>query len=246
MICIIFGEVALRLFTPFPIHSGKNKAFDERLLYVLDTGLGDVDDSGFRNPAIPERVDIVAIGDSLTYGNNVFWRESWPYKLATMTGRSVYNFGVGGYSVYQYYQLFTQALKFRPKHVLIGLYVANDLAANCKLLNLPYWRKLAGEFGLKSFSCPDASLNQAKMVKKSKVISRLKDIGRASATLSAINYVRDVYFPMHWFVDSYTISTGSISLSLERKRVSRHAKATDLNRPNIVESFRIARSCSTE
>src|SRR5881296_449998 len=39
------------------------------------------DSWGFRNPAVPETADIVAIGDSHTYGNTATMNDSWPSVL---------------------------------------------------------------------------------------------------------------------------------------------------------------------
>ena len=242
LVFFLIGEVALYLFTPFPIHSGKNRVFDERLLYVLNTSLKDVDDNGFRNPGIPERVDVVTIGDSMTYGNGVTRDESWPYQLADMTGKSVYNFGVGSYGVYQYYELFGRALKFQPKHVIIALHVANDLAHNRDLLNLPYWRRLADEFGLQTVHSLGPPPNRAggetrTLRKKYKPRSSLRAMIPASATYSAFKYYKLKYRRRSTPANSYTISKGPISLSIERRAPGTVGRFTDLNRPDVAENF---------
>src|SRR6266446_2484954 len=46
---------------------------------------------GFRNRALPDRADIVAIGDSTTYGDSAPAAGSWPSWLARTTGMTVYN-----------------------------------------------------------------------------------------------------------------------------------------------------------
>ena len=44
---------------------------DERLVWQLPpNAYVDVDEKGYRNPSVPERADVVAIGDSQTYGLN--------------------------------------------------------------------------------------------------------------------------------------------------------------------------------
>src|SRR5208282_834981 len=55
------------------------------------------DSWGFRNRQVPETVDIVAVGDSHTYGNTARMEDSWPYVLGLLTGRRVYNMAMGGY-----------------------------------------------------------------------------------------------------------------------------------------------------
>lgn len=82
---------------------------------------------GFRNRSVPRNVDIVAIGDSHTYGNNARMSDSWPYVVARLTGRSVYNLALGGYGPNQYYHLLqTYALNLNPRWVICGLYMGDD------------------------------------------------------------------------------------------------------------------------
>ena len=77
---------------------------------MLSPRLRDVDEHRFRNPPDDnERYDIVAIGDSHTFGSNVSWMEAWPHALARGTGHTVYNLGVGSYSIYQYGVLLEKA-----------------------------------------------------------------------------------------------------------------------------------------
>src|SRR5262245_9171725 len=40
---------------------------------------------GFRNPTIPDRVDIISLGDSMTYGHYASRDDSWPSVLAART-----------------------------------------------------------------------------------------------------------------------------------------------------------------
>src|SRR5437868_1341535 len=51
---------------------------------------------GFRNESVPLHADIVAIGDSQTYGWIAGSKYSWPSQLQAITGRTVYNMGLGG------------------------------------------------------------------------------------------------------------------------------------------------------
>jgi hypothetical protein len=85
------------------------------------------DDWGFRNPAVPETVDIVTLGDSHTFGNTARMDEAWPSVVQRQTGLTVYNMGLGGYGPNQYYQvLTTRGLTLRPKIVVCGLYMGDD------------------------------------------------------------------------------------------------------------------------
>lgn len=82
---------------------------------------------GFRNESIPDKADIVAIGDSQTYGNGATASKSWPSILENKTKLVVYNMGLGEYGPVQYYHLLIdKALTLQPKVVIVGLYFGND------------------------------------------------------------------------------------------------------------------------
>lgn len=102
------------------------------------------DSWGFRNPTVPEAVDVVALGDSHTFGNTATMDAAWPRVLARETGLSVYNLGVGGYGPNQYYQLLTsRALSLHPKHVVCGLYMGDDFEnAYSITYGLDHWAPL--------------------------------------------------------------------------------------------------------
>ena len=85
------------------------------------------DANGFRNASVPAQSDIVALGDSQTWGINVHTADAWPQQLERLSGRKVYNMAVGGYGPIQYWILTDQALSFSPKVIVVGLYFGNDL-----------------------------------------------------------------------------------------------------------------------
>lgn len=88
---------------------------------------GEIDTNGFRNTRVPEQVDIVAIGDSQTYGTTATREEAWPQILGTTASSSVYQFAIGGYGPAEYSYLLDRALALDPKIVLVGFYLGNDL-----------------------------------------------------------------------------------------------------------------------
>lgn len=101
---------------------------DDFLLHRVEGYSGGHDAWGFRNYQKPETADIVCIGDSMTYGISAQARDSWPAALARISGRSVYNMGLGGYGPIQYLHLMrTKAIKLHPKTIIVGLYLGNDL-----------------------------------------------------------------------------------------------------------------------
>ena len=49
------------------------------------SAMAEFDRWGFRNRKVPETSDIVAVGDSHTYGNTARMVDSWPYVLGRLT-----------------------------------------------------------------------------------------------------------------------------------------------------------------
>jgi lysophospholipase L1-like esterase len=92
-------------------------------------GIGPHDILGFRNYDVPNVADVVTIGDSQTYGNNVALEENWPSRLeAALNPRRsrVYSMAVGGWSAVQYMDMFTNATLFQPRVVVVAFYTGND------------------------------------------------------------------------------------------------------------------------
>ncbi len=86
------------------------------------------DAEGFRNADVPDRVDIVAIGDSQTWGLNAPRKESWPHVLGELMTMRVYNMGMIRFGPMEYSVLTNRALaQLSPKIIVIGLYFGNDL-----------------------------------------------------------------------------------------------------------------------
>ena len=108
------------------------------------SALAGFDKWGFRNRGVPETVDIVAVGDSHTYGNTARMVDAWPYVLGELSGRKVYNMGLGGYGPNQYFYLSkTKALGMKPKMILWGLYMGDDFENAFSITyGLDYWSSL--------------------------------------------------------------------------------------------------------
>lgn len=85
------------------------------------------DANGFRNDSAPQNVEVVALGDSQTWGVNVKRKDAWPQQLSKLSGHSVYNMGLGGFGPVQYRMLAPQALGLSPKIIVVGLYLGNDI-----------------------------------------------------------------------------------------------------------------------
>lgn len=100
---------------------------DPVLNHRIGAGVAGHDDWGFRNANVPEATDILAIGDSMTYGVMAKSYEAWPAALAGETGLDVYNAGLGGYGPLHYLHILkTRAPELSPKAVLVMVYPGND------------------------------------------------------------------------------------------------------------------------
>ncbi len=75
---------------------------------------------GFRAPAPAGPPSIVCLGDSCTFGLGVDDAETYPARLAGLTGKSVLNAGVPGFTAFQGRRLFEELLgRFSPEVVLV-------------------------------------------------------------------------------------------------------------------------------
>lgn len=233
-ITIVLMEIALRAFTPFPIHSPKaNRIHDDKLVYRISPDMGDIDENGFRNPGTFETVDMVTIGDSHTFGFNVSSENSWPRQLATMSNMTVYNFGVAGYGSLQYHYLIDEAIKLKPKHIILGLFPANDLYDACKLIDtLPYWNQWAREHHYDT----DACVGSRKSGTQVGTSGPLEFLVENTATGSLVAYV--------WKLASERLNLGiegeAVFISHEssptiitHKRIDNHNRYMDLERNAI-------------
>lgn len=88
---------------------------------------GHDDSKGFRNDHVPVKADVVALGDSQTYGSGVKRELAWPQCLANMGNLEVYNFGFGGYGPVHSLILMDEALAIKPKIIVEAFYSGNDL-----------------------------------------------------------------------------------------------------------------------
>ncbi len=126
-VAVLLSEAGARLFLNPADYLSATTVEDEILGIRIAPGAAGFDAWGFRNRSVPSTARIVAIGDSHTYGNNARMADSWPSVLASVTGRTVYNLGLGGYGPNQYYHLLmTRALKLKPRWIVCGLYMGDD------------------------------------------------------------------------------------------------------------------------
>jgi lysophospholipase L1-like esterase len=127
-LCALSAEVGLRAAIDEVDFLQPQRRPHPQLRWTVEPGSAGHDRWGFRNRAVPDRADIVAIGDSQTYGVSAPASEAWPAWLAEMSGRAVYNLALGGYGPPDYLYLFERYVdRLAPRAVVVGVYLGNDL-----------------------------------------------------------------------------------------------------------------------
>jgi len=139
MLAIVFGillaEVALQLATLASPQIATLLAQAEGPV-LPDEVLGrrgnprwiDHDARGYRNPQALAAAEIVALGDSHTYGSGVHSDQAWPSVLGKTIGMSTYNMGFGGYGPTNSLMQLDEALGLAPRLVIEAVYFGNDFA----------------------------------------------------------------------------------------------------------------------
>ena len=126
-----------------------------RPLYPDMETMGPHDILGFRNRRIPNVADIITIGDSQTYGNNVPPEQNWPGQLQAALGCKspvLYNMSVGGWGAVEYLEIFNKALLFKPRVIIVAFYSGNDpMDSFMKAYSDDWWE----------FLRPDSSLDKS-------------------------------------------------------------------------------------
>ncbi len=237
IISIAILEVGLRTFTPFLISGVSNKVYHEKLGYVMNSNMAEIDEHGFRNNTLPS-IDIVALGDSHTYGFNVSSDKSWPKLLAQKIKKHIYNFGVGGYGILQYQYLLNKAIELNPEVILLGLYLPNDLNDVCKLISTnQYWASRAKESGINSSLCP-------KTKKRQHGRSILKLLKEKSAIISIFSEYYSHLFPRRKFdlTNALMINDKKIKTVISHKRIRAHKRYMDINKPHIEMAYEILKN----
>lgn len=125
LLALMFPFVAYHLSPPW----NRNIIRDPVVGWRMSPYYPGHDRRGYRNNGdVASVYDVLAIGDSMTYGLFVPSEDTWPYQLAAMARVSVYNAGVGGYGPCEYAVVLDENLDLHPKMVVLGLFLGNDLA----------------------------------------------------------------------------------------------------------------------
>jgi lysophospholipase L1-like esterase len=140
---------------------------EDPLLGVRPLQADKTDALGWRNDSVPDDVDFVAIGDSLTWGVHASSpTETWSGVLAELTGMVDYRMAYVGYGSPQYAALTEEALSLHPKTIIIGFYFGNDILDAARYtyeldayadLRLPEIDSIVGNQGIRESHLKDYS-----------------------------------------------------------------------------------------
>ena len=114
---------------------------DARLRYRPNPAYPGHDSKGFRNLKSPTKAQIVALGDSQTYGEGVAAKDAWPRRLESMIGKTVYNMAYGGCGPTHGLILWDEVVALQPNVVIEAFYAGNDLFDSFDLVY--NWKQLS-------------------------------------------------------------------------------------------------------
>lgn len=126
LVLLMLSELGLRTFGP-PASAPDVLREDAELGHALAPGSGTADGSGFRNATVPERAEVLCVGDSQTWGFHVERDETYAVQLGKALQVTAYQMANGGYGPVQYRALVRRGLALQPRLVVVGFYFGNDL-----------------------------------------------------------------------------------------------------------------------
>ncbi|MBN2207857.1 MAG: hypothetical protein JW759_00955 [Candidatus Coatesbacteria bacterium] len=125
-VCLVFPRVDFVL-SQAAGNQVPNVVEDAKIGFRPSAAHPDHDRNGFRNASVPDKADVVALGDSQTYGTGIPRKHAWPQQLARLSGLSLYNMSFGGFGPPHSLGLMDEALALKPSVILEALYSGNDL-----------------------------------------------------------------------------------------------------------------------
>jgi hypothetical protein len=232
----LFAELVLRKFTQFPLGLLSNKAPHSKLGYVMDTAFPEIDSKGFRNHSLVQP-DVITIGDSHTYGFNVFSEQSWPKVLAKKLGKEVYNYGIGGYGVLHYDYLMSEAVSLKPKVVLVALYLPNDLADVCALaLSNPYWFNERVDLQIDRDVCNEYQ-NKKKLAHRDRANQPINWLKKNVALYSALSDLLTRILPLTSDKNGLVVDHGKTKIKY--RKIRKHEENMNIELPHIKMSLNV-------
>ena len=163
LLALFFMESVLQMLTRLSPAISRQLSGTAITLHISDDHLGqrpnpnhpEHDARGFRNRTALTEADIVALGDSQTYGMGVKRHQAWPQQLNRISGHTVYSMSFGGYGCVEGLALLEEAARLNPKLVVFALFTGNDLV---DAFNAVYNKNLFPEF--KSADSVQAAIEQ--------------------------------------------------------------------------------------
>ena len=237
---LLFSEILIRYLTPFPLGLTSRAVPHETLLYVLDPDRPEVDPLGFRNREGPDNKPIFSIGDSHTFGHDVGFDQSWPMQLQKMLGLGVYNLGIAGYNIYQYYGLFEVAKQYNPKYVIIGLYATNDLGSDaCEVLRLDYWNDKISQWGLSKSYCDHEYIQRGARSRFTEFLKKNVALLNAFDHLiwdPILKYFKSIYLEKDT-LDPFYLKMDNITFQVSKGRAKNESESSNLENRRVIENF---------
>jgi hypothetical protein len=136
------------------------------------------DARGWRNPTAYKKADVVALGDSQTYGENVAPAEIWPRQLEAMISHPVYGMAYGGYGPVHSLLLWNEATDLSPRVVIEAFYSGNDLY---DAFNVVYNREQLAELKSVDARVRKEVVDAEKLEPIAQRVDRLFRMGRAAS-----------------------------------------------------------------
>ena len=220
---VLFSEFILRLIFKPVNFLMPYLVTDEILGHKIAPNSGGHDAWGYRNKNVPKNVDIVAIGDSQTYGVSATADNSWPAILQKFTQKKVYNLSLGGYGPPQYYYLLKNyALNLHPDTIIIGFYFGNDFLESYKIVyGKDYWKYLRDDKLSNKWLNDNIDINNTKEIK----------------SLRPLRYLRNLLAHHSVLYRILTIYTGDNYKSFELKYLKKNTNDTNITILNTSPSI---------
>lgn len=198
LLSLITAELILQTTVGKPYElSTDNKISDVYIGHKVNSRLPEIDEFGFRNESGKyKNYELLAVGDSHTYGYNVEPDYSWPNRLEQLSGMRTYNVGIGGNGIYSYHYLVKKELE-KSNKIIVALYLANDFMSDGYVCNIDFtndfWIQEINRLDLNPPSCDQTSSSeQAGNITDLKTL--LLNIANHSTLVSLIK--NEIYVPV--------------------------------------------------
>jgi len=139
LLSLVAPSIDCRFFTStsFGVHNDCVLFKDGKLGVRGNPSYPQHDHNGYRNKKVPDRADIVALGDSNTYGYFAKPEEAWPQQLGMLSNTITYNMGFGSYCPVHSLIQYEEAKSLDPKLIIVAFFAGNDVGDS---YNIVYYK----------------------------------------------------------------------------------------------------------